>query len=86
MNYNFFDDIYKKYIRKEINMENCLKLIIPILDLEQNSGDLKKDFELIAEEPESADKTKIAFTLNVDKNIYNFEILKEDLEAVLKFF
>jgi len=67
-------------------MEDCLKLIIPILDLEQNSGDLKKGFELIAEEPESADKTKILFTLNIDRNIYNFEILKEDLETVLKFF
>jgi len=67
-------------------MEDCLKLIIPTFDVEQNSGDNKKTFELIAEEPEDADKTKIAFTLNVDKNIYNFEILKEDLEAVLKFF
>jgi len=67
-------------------MEDCLKLIIPIFDVEQSSGDDKKTFELIAEEPEDADKTKIAFTLNVDKNIYNFEILKEDLEAVLKFF
>jgi hypothetical protein len=67
-------------------MEECLKIIIPIFDCEQNSSDLKKVFEFIAEEPESADKKKIAFTLNVDKNIYNFEILKEDLEAVLKFF
>lgn len=67
-------------------MESCLKLIIPVFDVEQDSGDDKKVFELIAEEPESADKTKIAFTLNVDKNIYTFEILKEDLEAVLIFF
>lgn len=67
-------------------MEDCLKLIIPIFDYEQNSGDDKKVFELIAEEPESADKTKIAFTLNVNKDTYNFEILKEDLETVLKFF
>ena len=67
-------------------MEDCLKLIIPAFDVEQDSGDDKKAFELIAEEPESADKTKIAFTLNADKNIYNFEILKEDLEKVLRFF
>jgi len=67
-------------------MEDCLKLIIPVFDVEQNSGDDKKAFELIAEEPESTDKKKIAFTLNADKNIYYFEILKEDLEAVLKFF
>jgi len=67
-------------------MEDCLKLIIPTFDVEQGSGDNRKIFELIAEEPDTADKTKIAFTLNVDKNIYNFEILKEDLEAVLKFF
>lgn len=67
-------------------MEDCLKLIIPVFDVKQDSGDLKKGFEVIAEEPESADKTKIAFTLNADKNIYNFEILKEDLETVLKFF
>jgi len=52
-------------------MEDCLKLIIPIFDIEQNSGDNKKTFELIAEEPDTADKTKIAFTLNVDKNVYN---------------
>lgn len=67
-------------------MENCLKLIVPILDCEENVGDDKKVFELIAEEPDSTDKTRIAFTLNVDKNIYNFEIFKEDLEKVLKFF
>jgi len=67
-------------------MEDCLKLIIPTFDVEQGSGDNRKIFELIAEEPDTADKTKIAFTLNVDKNVYNFEILKEDLEAVLKFF
>lgn len=67
-------------------MENGLKLIIPVIDIEQDSGDDKKAFELIAEEPESADKTKIAFTLNANKNIYYFEILKEDMEAALKFF
>lgn len=67
-------------------MEDCLKLIIPVFDVECGSGDDKKDFEFIAEEPESADRKKIAFTLNADKNIYNFEVLKEDLEAVLKFF
>ncbi len=67
-------------------MEDCLKLIIPTFDVAQNLGDDKKAFEFIAEEPESADKKKIAFTLNADKNIYNFEVLKEDLEAVLKFF
>lgn len=67
-------------------MEDTLKLIIPIFDYGQHSCDDKKAFEFIAEEPESADKKKIAFTLNVDKNIYNFEILKEDLETVLKFF
>lgn len=67
-------------------MENCLKLIIPIFDYGQNSGDDKKTFEFIAEESESADNKRIAFTLNVNKNIYNFEILKEDLETVLKFF
>ena len=65
-------------------MEVCLKLIVPIFNIE--SDDLIKDFKLIAEEPENADKTKIAFTLNAGKNIYNFEILKEDLETVLKFF
>jgi len=65
-------------------MEDCLKLIVPIFNIE--SDDLIKGFKLIAEEPENADKTKIAFTLNANKNIYNFEILKEDLETVLKFF
>lgn len=67
-------------------MEDCLKLIIPTFDVECGLGDDNKTFELIAEEPEDAKKEKIAFTLNVDKNIYNFEILKEDLETVLKFF
>ena len=67
-------------------MEDCLKLIIPIFDFEHNSGDNKKCFELIAEEADNANSTKIAFNLNVDENIYNFEILKEDLETVLKFF
>lgn len=73
-------------------MEDALKLIVPLFNSEQNSGDPIKGFELIAEEPEknvvteSADKKKIAFTLNVENYRYNFEILKEDLETVLKFF
>lgn len=67
-------------------MENCLKLMIPIFEFEQNSEDSIKGFRLVAEEPESVDSTKIAFTLTVDKDIYSFEILKEDLESALKFF
>ena len=65
-------------------MEECLKLIVPIFNIE--SDDLIKGFKLIAEEPENADKNKIAFTLNTGKDIYNFEILKEDLETVIKFY
>ena len=67
-------------------MEDCLKLIIPIFDFNQDSGNDIGYSELIAEEPETADKTKIAFNLNVNKNIYKFEILKGDLEKVLTFF
>lgn len=67
-------------------MEDCLKLVVPIFDFQHDSGNDKGSFELTAEEPESADKTKIQFSLNVNEEIYIFEILKEDLETVLKFF
>ena len=65
-------------------MEDCLKLIVPIFNIE--SDDLIEGFKLIAEEPENADKNKIAFTLSTGNDIYNFEILKEDLETIIKFY